>query len=299
MTEEIEKRGHLLDTVNQVAGILLQSENDSFDSNMLRCIGMIGEAVGADRVSIWKNYSKGNKLNCLQIHEWLCSKPQVSKCLLVDASYDELPSWEETLSRGDCFSSRISDMSPEEQAQLSPDGVLSLFVVPVFTQEDTFWGFVCFDNCLKERIYTETEQSILRSGSLLIAHAFVRYEMTQNIHETAARLQTVVENYPGIILSVDRDGVVVLLNGMLLNNLNKLGITPDHVVGKPFNDLPSSLMPAEIAEYTRKTFTEGAQEWILKTELGAFHSHFLPVYGNDGNMAGMVAAFDEMTDMLL
>jgi signal transduction histidine kinase/DNA-binding response OmpR family regulator len=57
-------------------------------------------------------------------------------------------------------------------------------------------------------------------------------------------------------------------------------------------------MPSDIAEYTRKTFTEGAQEWILKTELGAFHSHFLPVYGNDGNMAGIVAAFDEMTEMV-
>jgi signal transduction histidine kinase/DNA-binding NarL/FixJ family response regulator len=264
---------------------------------MLRCIGMIGEAVGADRVSTWKNYLKDNKLRCLQKHEWL-SKPQISKCLLKDNSYDLLPHWEKTLSRGNCISARISDMPPKEQELLSPEGVLSIFAVPVFTQEDTFWGFVGIDNCHEERIYTETEQTILRSGSLLIADAFVRYEMTQNARETAARLQTVVETYPGIIWRVEIDGTLSLLNGKLIAKLGGLGVPMDNLVGKSFFEMPPSIMHPEIVEYTRKTFAEGAQEWVLKTELGAYHVYIFPVYGDDGKMTGVVGTSDEITEIV-
>jgi signal transduction histidine kinase/DNA-binding response OmpR family regulator len=68
-------------------------------------------------------------------------------------------------------------MSQEEQDQLSPQGIISILVVPVFLK-DYFWGFVGFDDCRNERIFTEIEESILRAGSLLIANALLRNDMT-------------------------------------------------------------------------------------------------------------------------
>jgi PAS domain S-box-containing protein len=296
LTEEIERRGFLLHTVNQAASHLLQSKNDSFDANILHCMGMIGAAVGADRVSIWKNCLRDNRLHCSQTHEWLRGEAQVDECLLVeDNLYDLLSGWEETLSRGDCINSRISDMPPEEQALLSPDGVLSLFVVPVFTQEDKFWGFVCFDNCHEERIYSETEQSILSSGSILIAQALVRHAMTQNIRETATLLRTVVDNYPGAIWCVDRNEVFTLFNG---RSLAKFGVTPEEIVGKNLGELPPGVMYHEIIDHIRKTFNEGAQTWVTKTEQGTFHISTSPIYGDDGNMTGLVGNSDEITEII-
>ncbi|MDR2095168.1 MAG: response regulator, partial [Treponema sp.] len=43
------------------------------------------------------------------------------------------------------------------------------------------WGFVSFDDYLMEREFPENEEAILRSGSLLIANAMMRNEMTQNL----------------------------------------------------------------------------------------------------------------------
>ncbi|MDR0301857.1 MAG: response regulator [Treponema sp.] len=295
MTQEIEKRGLLLDTVNQVANILLQSESGSFDANMLHCIGMMGKAVGADRVSIWKNYHKDNKLHCLQINEWAGGELKINPNLKLGISYNEIPGWEKILSRGDCINSLVRDMSVEEKAMLSPDEVLSIFVVPVFAHENKFWGFVCFEICREERMYSETEQSILRSGGLLIANAFIRYEMIQNIHETAALLKQVVTNYPGAIWSVDRNEVYTLFNG---RSISKYGVTPEQVVGKSFDNLPPSIKVPEIFDYIRKTYTHGEQEWITRTEPGTFHIRTSPVYDDNGNITGVVGNSDEITEII-
>ncbi|MCL1828052.1 MAG: ATP-binding protein, partial [Oscillospiraceae bacterium] len=59
--------------------------------------------------------------------------------------------------------------------------------------QDVFWGYVGFDNCRSERRYTDTEQSILRSGSLLISNALIRHEMTRSLRDSAAKLEAAVE----------------------------------------------------------------------------------------------------------
>jgi signal transduction histidine kinase/AmiR/NasT family two-component response regulator len=80
-------------------------------------------------------------------------------------------------------------MSAEEQSQLSPQGILSILIMPVFLQ-DSFWGFVGFDDCHRERKFTANEESILRSASLLIATALLRNEMTLNLHAAVEKAQT-------------------------------------------------------------------------------------------------------------
>jgi signal transduction histidine kinase len=83
-------------------------------------------------------------------------------------------------------------MPPETQAQLSPQGIVSILVVPVFLR-DRFWGFVGFDDCYRERIFSENEESILRSGALLIANALLRNDMTLSLRTAAVKLEAALE----------------------------------------------------------------------------------------------------------
>jgi PAS domain-containing protein len=172
---------------------------------------------------------------------------------------------------------------------------LSIFLAPVFVQ-DKFWGYLGFDNCHEERRYTETEQSILRSGSLLIAHAFVRHEMNQKIRETAAWLQAIVEHYRGIIWRVDMDEMVSFYDGMLVK---KLGIERDLILGETLDNTPDSLVGSEIIDHVRKTFTQGEQEWISENDLGTFLLRSSLVYGDDGNVTGVVGSADDIAEMVL
>jgi len=190
MMNEIERRDYLLNKVNQAANILLQLETVEFERNLQRCIGMMGEAVDADRVSIWKNYDRDGKLRCTQIFEWLNNaKSQISGKEIIDIDYGEkLPGWEEILSQGKCINGLVRDMSPQVREQLEAMEIVSFFLSPIFVQ-GKFWGLIGFDNCRYEYLYNENEQSILNSGGLLIANALLRNEMTLSLQTTAVQLE--------------------------------------------------------------------------------------------------------------
>ncbi|MCL1804973.1 MAG: response regulator [Clostridiales bacterium] len=190
MMRGIEQRDVLLNTVNNATTLLLQAEVGEFESALWSSMGMMAHAVGADRVYIWKNHTVEGKLYCTQLYEWSeGSEPQQGNEFTIDIPYDEnIPGWEETLSAGKCVNGIIRYMSPEEQAQLSPQGILSILVVPVYLR-DEFWGFVGFDDCHQERIFTPNEESILRSGSLLIANALLRNEMTLELEAALEKTQ--------------------------------------------------------------------------------------------------------------
>ena len=195
---EILKRQDLRDTmmqtVNNVATLLLQSETDEFESVLRRCMSMIGAAVDADRVYIWKNHIVNDQLVSSQLCEWSETvPPQQNTEYAVNISYDNtMPNWEDTLAKGQCVNGIVREMSVEAQAQLLPQGIVSILIVPVFLR-DEFWGFVGFDDCINERVFSESEETILRSASLLIANALLRNKMTLGIRDAAAQLELALE----------------------------------------------------------------------------------------------------------
>ena len=192
MMSEIAKQWHLLETMSSLSDTLLEPDIDNFEDSLLQAMGMMGEAVDADRVYIWKNHLKNGRLHCTQVYEWSeGAEPQQGNEYSVDIPYDSAPSWEETLLQNKCINGLVRNLSPEEQAILSPQGILSILVVPIFLQ-DQFWGFVGFDDCRRERIFIENEALILYSASRMIANALIRNEMTQSIRSTAEQLEAAI-----------------------------------------------------------------------------------------------------------
>jgi len=192
--EEDNIKNSLLNTVNEAASLLLQSESHEFESVLLRSLGMLSNAANADRVYIFRNFSNDGKLYCSQLYEWSkTAEPQQNSSYTKKVSYEnDLPGWEETLSGGKCVNNIVYDLDDRIKAHLSPQKVLSILVVPVFLK-DLFWGFVGFDDCHHERIFSVSEESILRSGSLLIAHAMLRNDLTLGICATARELEKALE----------------------------------------------------------------------------------------------------------
>ena len=84
------------------------------------------------------------------------------------------------------------EMPPALQKFLSPAGILSILVVPIFI-DDQFWGFVGFDDCRTERVFTQEEESILRSAGILIVNAIIRDEMTHDILDKTTRLEMAIK----------------------------------------------------------------------------------------------------------
>ena len=172
----------LLHTVNDMASMLLATNPDNFEGVLWECLGNISHCVEVDRTYIWKNHTMDGVLYCTQVYEWSeTAEPQQGQDITVDIAYDDnIPGWEETLSSNKSVNGLVKNLSQAEQDQLSPQNIISILVVPVFLEEH-FWGFVGFDDCQKEREFSDAEEAILRSCGLLFANALVRNTMNLNL----------------------------------------------------------------------------------------------------------------------
>ncbi|MGD9559584.1 MAG: response regulator [Oscillospiraceae bacterium] len=186
---ELLRQDLLLKSVNTAAARLLSSQPEDFDTTVWSVLKLLGEAVDADRVYIWENFTQNGKLHCRQIYEWSeGAEPQQGKAFAEGTDYDDVPAWRDTLSRGLRINALVKDLSAEERATLEPQGVQSIFTLPVFFRGE-FWGFVGFDECKAERLFSEMEEKVLQSGANLIVSAILRNEMTTNL--IAAREEAV------------------------------------------------------------------------------------------------------------
>jgi hemerythrin-like metal-binding protein len=190
-TNELVQQELLLDTVNHVASLLLASDTERFDQTLQRGMEMLARMVEVDRIYIWKNYIKDGVLYYTQIFEWLdrsaglrFATVRTQSAYPYDFPYiDSIPQWEAKFLAGKSVNGPLKDLSAVEQNRLSPYGIKSILVLPVFLQ-DKFWGFVSFDDCRRERYFSADEEEILKSGSLLMANAFMRNETHQKLEQS-------------------------------------------------------------------------------------------------------------------
>ena len=180
--KDLERRDMLLSAINTVAARLISLENDDFDRSFGDSIAMLGRSIDVERVVVWKNFEKDGELYCTQIHEW-CegSEKQHGKPHTINIKYSEIvPTWESTLCRGKCVNSIVKNLLPAEREQMMRQGIVSVLAVPLFVK-DMFWGFVGFDDCVNERVFSKMEESTLGSGAMLIAAALFRNEITNDL----------------------------------------------------------------------------------------------------------------------
>ncbi|MDR0868589.1 MAG: response regulator [Planctomycetota bacterium] len=178
----LEKNNELLYAINDTAAILLKTGAGSFTSDLWNCMNRVAQCADVDRVRIWQNHETDGELYCSELFEWSGEvEAQTGKKIVIDVSYRrQIPGWQEKLSAGVCINSPVNALSPAEQAQLLPQGVVSLLVIPVFSQE-RFWGFVSFDDCRQARVFSADEEKLLRSAGGVMVNAILRNQATLDL----------------------------------------------------------------------------------------------------------------------
>ncbi|MCL2294523.1 MAG: ATP-binding protein, partial [Spirochaetes bacterium] len=293
MIAKIEQQSKLMASVNEVSSILPKLDADNFENILIQTLGLFAEAVNADSVYLWKNHTENDELYCSQLTAWTREKSIVSYDSLVVKYKDTFPSWEEVLSKGDCINGPLHEMSAETQEFLLPTGIVSILIAPVFTG-NKFWGFIGLNDLQNARKFTDAEKNILRATGRMIANAFISNDMIQKICSTAAELEAVTNNYPGMIFCVNEDEIITMINGKLLYDL---GFEPSIFINR---DLDYSLrydFCKQLAKYIRKTFSEGAQDNLLKIAEAAYHVRTTPIYDNHGKVTTVVTNVDDISQI--
>jgi signal transduction histidine kinase/DNA-binding response OmpR family regulator/ABC-type amino acid transport substrate-binding protein len=180
-TKKLVRQDELLHVINGAAAVLLASDDGEFETSLRRGLKMMARSVDADRAYIWRNSGEADAYT--QAFEWrdMNVRPRTDTGEIVEFSYlKSIPEWRKKLAGGQCVNGTLRSLSQTEQERLAPYGIQSLLVVPVFSRNQ-FWGFVSFDDCHGERDFSPDEESILRSGSLMLANALIRHETMQSL----------------------------------------------------------------------------------------------------------------------
>jgi signal transduction histidine kinase/CheY-like chemotaxis protein len=175
----LARQDQLLHVINEAAAILLAPGSDTFSAAMDASMEMMARCVNVNRINLWRNRIEDNQRSYSMVYGWAAS-PELKQAGLSFLYNQSFPDWEDKLFSGQCIKGSVAGLSVLEQERLKPYGVRSILVVPLFLQ-DSFWGFVSFDDCRKERDFPEEEVGILRSGGMLIANAILRFEMTESL----------------------------------------------------------------------------------------------------------------------
>jgi PAS domain S-box-containing protein len=292
---EIYTQHALMSVVNKVAVLLLESDADDLAGAMNRGMEMMSQSVKVDRVTVWQNHRKDDgRLYYRLVCQW-AGKGLPELVADRDFAYqDYFPSWEKRFNRGECVNGPIDNMTEAERSQLAPFAVQSVLAIPIFLKSD-FWGYVSFDDYHNKRVFPETELNILRSWGLLVVGALQRREIAFNMQRTLTKLRAVINNYKGIIWSVNTDGIITTFNGQYLK---KIGITPSLLEGADIETARSKSKYLNIIEHISGTLSDGSKDWMDEIEGSMFHSCTTPMYDSEGKIIGVVGSTDDVTEFI-
>ena len=182
--KELIWQDSLLHAINDAAEILTSADSDNFNDSTLKVMKMICQSVKADRMCVWENTnSEDGGIIAVQRYEWAeNTTPKLSDDVSRDITYDMFPYMKSRILDNKPINAFACDLPDMEKSLLESQQVVSVLMLPLH-YENKCWGFVGFDDCCNERVYTEAEANILQSAGILIASAIERNNMTKNLIE--------------------------------------------------------------------------------------------------------------------
>ncbi len=267
ITEQVKAKNdlvhkeHLLEAVASASNKLL-SENP-LEVNVNDVLNRIGIATNQDRVYVFdyhKDSLTGEPLMS-QRYEWVKEgiTIQIGNPELQNMPVNEIaPRWYENMNKGEMISGNVVDFPEIERKILQSQDIISIILFPIMV-ENFCWGFVGFDNCHSESVWSSSDISILSSTASSIGMAIIKQRRKdellnakQLLEEREERFRIVINNSSDRIVIINLDGTYKFVS----QATEKMsGYTPQELMGTSF----MQFIHPEDVQIVRQTFSEGVQ----------------------------------------
>jgi PAS domain S-box-containing protein len=170
----------------------LLNDHKILRTNLVNVIGIIGKHTKVSRVYIFEDNNEGSTTR--NTFEWCNSAIESQISNLQEVSYDIIPSWKKLLLKnGMIISNNISELPEDIQRGLELQGIKSILIYPLFV-ENIFFGFIGFDECIANKIWTDDEIDLLKLVSNNISNAFERMIVNDRLENSKLRLNLALES---------------------------------------------------------------------------------------------------------
>ncbi|WP_291120394.1 PAS domain S-box protein [Flavobacterium sp. UBA6135] len=193
----LKYKSEFLTVVSKISEKILISKNiyNEFDA----IFEAIGKVTNIDRIYYFEN-NEISRTAC-QKFEWVNENivPQIDNPNLQNVPYELILDIIVPLKAKKLYKKLVKDIYECDYKELlKSQDILSVLVIPLQVQNKTI-GFIGFDDCTIERIWSDDEISILQTLVNYISSSVERMQNEAIIHESQERFRLLAENIPGTV----------------------------------------------------------------------------------------------------
>ncbi len=246
----LARHHNMLSSVAEISKHLLTAV--SWEQVMDNVLLLLGEAACVSRVylfEIQKEIKATNRLPlCRRRFEWCAegiTAPIGNRRLQnIDLTETGLEKWYETLADNQVLIRGQSEFNQAERSLLVPQNVRSFMSAPLFVNKH-LWGFIGFDDCKQQRIWSDLEIAALESAAGVISGTIERELAKQALYENEQRFRGLIESTNDWIWEVNLNHVFTYSSPSVRK---LLGYTVDEIIGKTLFELVPEDEAAQVAD---------------------------------------------------
>lgn len=162
--EMLQRKGRLLQGIAKATNALITETAYVDGFNM--ALQILGESAEADRVYIYKHLedNETGEIYFTPIFEWVAEgiQSQLDDPSLQKISYSRFAPLKlyESFLNGESLKFIVNNLPKEYQIVFVDRNIKSIILVPILF-DGAYWGFIGFDECHSDRLWTSDEESIL------------------------------------------------------------------------------------------------------------------------------------------
>jgi PAS domain S-box-containing protein len=192
--EDLSRRTAILDAISYAAARMVGSGD--WKAGVQELLDRLGHATGVSRVTLFEAHPgpDGRLVQSCRF-DWaeegldrLSGDPRYTDQSLADeGSPDELGEWSRRRQRGEVVAATLGEVTGYTREVFLEHKTLSFVSVPVMLPSGGWWGFLGFDDCKVERIWSPLEIDVLRTAATLIAAAIERERAGERLRVSEER----------------------------------------------------------------------------------------------------------------
>ena len=252
--EALIRRDAIIKAVGFSAEQFLKSVN--WEENVDKVLEQLGQAVQVSRVYLFKKEpGKSQESTISQTHEW-CDEGIMSQIRNRELQDMGLPTacfsrWQEQFTLGQPIHGCINEFPIEEREVFQKQGVLSLVCIPIMLGND-WWGFIGFDDCRSERVWTDVEIGALQAAASALGTTIQRYQHLEALSKSESSYRGLFNSTQDAIYIQDTQGFFLDVNDGALKMYGHpreffVGKTPEILSAPGKNDLEKAATAVKAA----------------------------------------------------
>jgi PAS domain S-box-containing protein len=235
-------------------------------------LGLLGEATEVDRIYIFQNgFSQEHEFCMNYKFEWVAPgvSPQLDFSVLQNLPWAVFPEIESELRLNKPINDFVSNSKNEFFYEtMVEQGIKSYCFVPIIAN-NLFWGFIGFDNCTTDNLFSEAQIAALHAFASTLGTAILAKRRRNSLVKSRLKYYQLINSLDDVVFNLNKLGQITFVNKPWEAFM---GSDPKSVITYSIFDFVSSKHQDEVMDILHELQTNPnlkiEQEIILKNREG-------------------------------